>query len=267
MIPCLGIFDSGVGGFTVLNRVLERHRNISCLYLGDTARVPYGEKKPFQIRSIASEIVQWFRVQEVSAILVACNTTNSLAFDIVQDVADIPVMGLINSASATITEKRVGVLATSATVSSRAYKKHIEAIRPGTLVIEKACPELVPLIEAGHSSANSIQKIAYEYLQPLLDAQVEAIILGCSHYPLILPVLQQFVPEDVRIIDPAVAMACQLDSLLGQPEFSFQYPVLSSNTRFYVTSDPIGFATKATPLIGIRPEVELISLQPKACFF
>ena len=266
MIARLGIFDSGVGGFTVLKKVIERHGNVSSLYLGDTARVPYGEKKTSEIRLIAQEIVHWFRVQDVSAILVACNTTNSLAFDIVQKMADLPVLGLINSAAEMITERRVGVLATSATVSSSSYKKHIEALRPGTKVFERACPAFVPLIETGQLCINSIQKFALEYLQPLLDARVEVIILGCSHYPLLMPVLQKFVPADIRIIDPAIGLAHQLDSLLGKPQFSFQHPVLFSNTRFCVTFDPIGFASRATTLIGNRPEVELTSLQPKACF-
>ena len=267
MIPRLGIFDSGVGGFTVLKRVFERHGNVSCLYLGDTARIPYGEKKPSEIRLIAREVVHWFNNQDVSAILVACNTTNSLAFDIVKSSAEMPVLGLINAAAEMITERRVGVLATTATVSSNGYKKQIAASRPGTIVFEQACPAFVPLIETGRLCSNSIQRFALEYLRPLLESRVEEVILGCSHYPLLMPLLQEFAPKNVHFIDPAIGLAHQLDRFLGEPLPPPQHSVLLSNTRFCVTSDPVGFATRATPLLGNRPEVELISLQPKACFF
>jgi len=263
----LGLFDSGVGGLTVLRRVVERHGDVSCVYLGDTARVPYGEKKAAEIRSIAQQVVPWLLSQEVSAIIVACNTTNSLAFDVVQKIAGIPVLGLINAAAEMITESRVGVLATTATASSNAYRNQIEAFKPGTIVFEQACPGFVPLIEAGQLCSNSIQSLAGQYLRPLLDAQVEALILGCSHYPLLQPFLQEFIPKHVRLVDPAIGLAQKPDKLLGKPKTSMLYPFSISNTRFCVTSDPIGFSTRTERLLGNSPEVELVSLLPKACFF
>jgi len=263
----LGLFDSGLGGITVLKKVVERHGDISCIYLGDTARLPYGEKKPEEIRLIAKEIIEWISSQDVSAILVACNTTNSLAIDIVQSFSNVPVLNLINSAAEMVSETRVGVLATSATASSCAYTKSINAVSPGTYVIEKACPAFVPMIENGKSSRESMKKFAIDYLQPLVSARVEAIILGCSHYPLIQPLLQELIPKGIRLIDPAIGLAHQLDRILGEPSSLFSETSIFSNTKFFVTSDPMRFASKTSPWLGIRPEVELVSLQPKACFF
>ena len=263
----LGLFDSGVGGFSVLKRVVERHGDVSCVYLGDTARVPYGEKKTEEIRLIAEQVIPWLLSQDVSVIIVACNTTNSLALDVVQEIAGIPVLGLINAAAEMITESRVGVLATTATASSNAYRNQIEALRPGTIVFEQACPAFVPLIEAGQLCSNSIQSFAREYMTPLFEAQVEALILGCSHYPLLEPFLQELIPRNVRLVDPAIGLAQQLDKILGKPKLLLPSPFSISNTRFCVTSDPIGFATRTAPYIGNCPEVELISLLPKACFF
>ncbi len=259
----ISLFDSGLGGFTVLKRVVERHGDVSCLYLGDTARAPYGEKKPLEIRLIAKEVLNWLINQDVSAILVACNTTNSLAFDVIQKFAGVPVLGLIDAAAEMITESRVGVLATSATASSNAYKNQIEAFRPGTIVFEQACPAFVPMIEKGHLFSDSIQRIAIEYLNPLFDAGIDVLILGCSHYPLLQPLLRELTPKHVRLVDPAVGLAQQLDKLLGKPTISMKNPFSLSNTRFCVTSDPMGFATRITPWLGNRPEVELVSLVSK----
>lgn len=267
MIQRIGVFDSGLGGITVLKRVLQRHGDLSCLYLGDTARVPYGEKKTEEIRVIAKQVVKWLVSQDVSAILVACNTTNSLAFDVVQEVSGVPVYGLINAAAEMIIENRVGVLATTATATSNAYKNHIQAFRPGTVVFEQPCPAFVPIIETGEYCRESIHKYARHYMNPLLDAGVDALILGCSHYPLLQPFLEELVPRHVRLVDPAIGLAHQLDRFFGKPQSHFSNYASSSSTRFCVTSDPSTFATRLTLLLGESPEVEHVSLLPQACFF
>tara|TARA_B100000029_G_scaffold471997_1_gene512151 strand:+ start:1807 stop:2610 length:804 start_codon:yes stop_codon:yes gene_type:complete len=267
LIPRLGIFDSGLGGFSVLKSVTERHGDVSCLYLADTARVPYGDKKPEEIRAIAKEIVQWLSIQDISAILVACNTTNSLAFDVVKSFAKVPVFGLIESAVEMITESRVGVLATSATASSCSYTNQIEAVKPGTIVFEQPCPAFVPLIEQGQLCGSSLQAFALEYLTPLLDAGVEALILGCSHYPILLPFFQDIIPKHIRLVDPAIGLAKKLDMVIGMPDSPLVKPLSICNTRFCVTSEPNRFASRIGSLLGNRPQVELVSLLHNACFF
>ena len=263
----LGIFDSGFGGITVLNQVLKRHGNVPVLYLADTARVPYGNKTTLEIRSIAREVVSWLESQNISALLVACNTTNSLALDLVKKISSVPVFTLINSASQMIREKRVGVLATQATISSNAYKETIHFYYPETFIVQQSCPELVPLIESGHLNSTQLRKVAMNYLAPLIKQEVDSIIMGCSHYPLIEPVLKQLLPSHVRLIDPAIGISRKLDSILGPPKSATSSSISLSNTRIVSTSDPEKFAYQARSWIDNVPEIKRISLLTKTCLF
>ena len=268
MNTCIGIFDSGMGGLSVLNRVVERHGDLPCIYLADTARIPFGNKSPSEIRSIAKELVDWLKYKEVSIVLVACNTTNSLAFDIVESLSGIEVIGLIKSVdSMIINESRIGVLATPATAASKAYSCQIKSLKPQAFVLEQGCPDLVPLIEAGKLNTEEIKLAAKEYLKPLLKAGVESIVLGCSHYPLLVPLLRQLLPINVRLIDPAVGLAEKLDDFLGPPEESQGSPISIANTRICVTSSPSAFANRVQNVLGNCPEVELVSLKSDSCFF
>ena len=262
MSLCLGLFDSGVGGLTVLRSILHRHGPIPTVYLGDTARVPYGSRSPSEIRSIAAEVVAWLKQQQVTTVVMACNTTNALAREVTEGQAGVPVVGLIGAAAAMVQESRVGVLATPATVASGAYRTSIEALNPGTLVVPQACPAFVPLIERGDLSSPELRQEAIQYLAPLLEASVEAVILGCTHYPLLEPLLRSLLPPDVRLIDPAEGVARQLDALLGTPVPAQPDRALSlANTRLCVTADPEGFALRATPWLGARPRVEVVTLR------
>ena len=255
MRPLLGFFDSGVGGLTVLKRVLERHGRVRCVYLGDTARVPYGNRAPAEIRLIAAEVVAWLRAQGVTTVVMACNTTNALARDVAEGQAGCPVIGLIGAAAAMVDTRRVGVLATPATVNSGAYRASIEALHPGSLVLEQSCPAFVPLIEAGDLCSDDLRRAATGYLEPLLAASVDSIVLGCTHYPLLVPLFRQLLPDSVQLIDPAVGVAHQLDAVLGPPCASVSEGLQLEACRFNVTADPDGFASRATPWLGARPVV------------
>tara|TARA_Y100001968_G_scaffold315932_1_gene343123 strand:- start:8443 stop:9246 length:804 start_codon:yes stop_codon:yes gene_type:complete len=261
----LGLFDSGVGGLTVLKRVVERHGNLPCVYLGDLARVPYGEKSVNEIQKIAKEVVEWLVSQDVTAVLIACNTTNSLALDLVEKIAAVPVFSLIESVVSMVHEKRIGVLATQSTVNSRAYTKKILESDPDKFVIEQACPMFVPMIEAGQINSFKMRLLAFEYLQPLLKANVEAIILGCSHYPLLKPLLKELIPENVRLVDPAVGIAQKLDNFVCNTNFVDSNNLEFSNTRFCVTSESTLFSETAMDLLRIYPQLEIVSLRSKAC--
>ncbi len=265
----LGFFDSGVGGFTVLKSILTRHGDLSTIYLGDLQRVPYGKKSRSEIREIATEVLDWLKAQEISALIVACNTTNSLAIDLLNEQSTVPVFGLIESVYEAFGEfeTRIGVLATPSTALSGAYKRNIQLFRPYMSVFEQGCPSLVPLIETGQLSSNDLRNAVEAYIQPLLDNDIQAIVLGCSHYPLIEPLIRELLPDRVRLIDPSKTLARKLDDHLGLPKFVNQKMPSFSNTQFYVTSDRDGFATRAQYWLGIRPEVKLISLQSKACIF
>ncbi|MCP9771525.1 glutamate racemase [Synechococcus sp. Tobar12-5m-g] len=263
----IGLMDSGLGGLTVLRQVLERHPRQPFLYLGDTARVPYGQRSTTEIRTIARELVGWFRQQRVDLVVMACNTTNALAFDVFEAEAGVPVLGLIDSVAAQLRVDRVGVLATPATAASGAYGHALRAGHPGTVVVEVGCPAFVPLIEAGDLNDERLRQAARLYLEPLLIARVETIVLGCTHYPLLQDLLRELLPAEVTLVDPAVAAVERLGALLQQTPVApasscgLHLPrTLANDGRFCVTGDPRCFARAATPWLGWQPAVEQVSL-------
>ena len=259
----VGLFDSGVGGFTVLKKIVELFPNTSFIYLADTARLPYGEKTSDEIIHIAGEISYWFSHQSIDALLVACNTTNAIALDVIKNKLNVPVFDLIESASLIIKESRVGVLATPSTVKTKAYTKAILNFSPTTFVIEQSCPELVPMIEMDNINSNRIREVAIGYLEPLLNQKIESLILGCSHYPLITPLLTELLPPSVKLIDPANELALKLKFFVDSQTSNFANKQKSLDSRFYVTSHPKNFSIKAKNWLKVFPEVNLVSLQKK----
>ncbi len=263
----IGIFDSGFGGLSVLQRIYERHSNFDGIYLADTARVPYGSKEVDEIREIAFEITNWFGCQKIDALVVACNTTNSLAVDLVKSFSKVPVFDLIGALSELLSESRIGVLATSSTVASKAYTKQILSFNPFAVVFEEACPEFVPMIEKGNLDSTELMEIAQLHIEPLLKQNVEAIVLGCSHYPLIKDVFFQLIPPHIRIVDPAIGLAMKMDSFFPTAFSCSNNPTSSSDMQFCVTADPLRFSSIGLKFLGERPGVEVISLRSKACVF
>ena len=261
----IGLFDSGVGGFTVLKKVLELCPNTSFIYLADTARLPYGIKTSNEITNIAEEISFWFSHLSIDVLLVACNTTNAIALDVIKNKLDVPVFDLIESVSSTIKESRVGVLATPSTVKTNAYTNAILKFNPKTFVIEQSCPEFVPMIEMDNINSTEIIDIAIGYLQPLLNQKIESLILGCSHYPLITPLLTNMLPSSVKLIDPAEALSLQLKLFMDSKKSKFANKKFLDDSKFCVTSDPKNFSIRAKNWLNVFPEVNLVSLQKKGC--
>jgi len=276
----VGLFDSGLGGLTVLRQVRALHPTARCLYLGDTARVPYGQRSTQEIRAIAAEVVHWLRLQGVDVLLMACNTSNALALDVAETEAGVPVLGLIDSVAAELGEGRVGVLATPATAASGAYRRAIQALHPSSSVLEIGCPAFVPLIEAGDLEAPELRHAAEAYLRPLLEAEVQTIVLGCTHYPLLAPLLAPLLPEGVRLVDPARAAARRLGPLLLQPpaEWELASPAAAGrngatagsggsageSVTYCVTGPAEAFACAAHAWLGERPAVRSVNLQSPA---
>jgi len=261
----LGLFDSGVGGFTVLKKVVELCPNNSFIYLADTARLPYGVKTTNEIINIAEEISSWFSYQNIDAFLVACNTTNAIALDVIKKNLDVPVFDLIGSAASTIQESRVGVLATPSTVKTKAYTNAILESKPKTFIIEQPCPEFVPLIEMNNINSNEITDVAFKYLQPLLKQKIHSLILGCSHYPLITPLLTDILPSNIKLIDPADALSLNLKLFMDSKESNYSKKKKLVDLKFYVTSNLQNFPNKAKNWLNVFPEVNLVSLQKKGC--
>ena len=261
----LGMFDSGVGGFTVLKKVIELCPNTSFIYLADTARLPYGLKTTNEIKLIAEEISSWFRHQNIDAFLVACNTTNAIALNVIKKNLDVPVFDLIGSAASTIDESKVGVLATPSTVKTKAYTNAILKFKPKTLVIEQSCPEFVPMIEMDKINSDELIDIAIKYLKPLLNQKIDSLILGCSHYPLITPLLAEILPSSVKLIDPAEALSLKLRLFMDSKISDFSEKKFLVDSKFYVTSNLKQFPFKAKHWLNVFPEVNLVSLQKKGC--
>ena len=257
----LGIFDSGIGGFTVLKSLLSKRQGVDVLYLADTKRNPYGEKNRKEIRLIANEISNWFKGKDLDALLIACNTTNACALDILRKELAVPSFDLINSVAMDITSDRVAVLATSSTVNSLSYKKIIESYVENVEVFQQACPEFVPEIEKIPIDSERINLLSEIYLKPILDKNIKEIILGCSHYPLIYEILKNKLPKNIKIIDPSIAMINNLNNYFpksGNPSYqgdSFD------NVQFYATSNVEEFSLKVKNWLGISKEINLVSLR------
>nr|WP_202807306.1 glutamate racemase [Synechocystis sp. PCC 7509] len=258
---CIGIFDSGVGGLTVLNQVARQLPNESIVYFGDTARVPYGTRSSDEILQFVREIISWMLQQQAKMVIMACNTSSALVLRAVQTEFPIPIVGTIlpGSMAAAKLGRRIGVIATPATVASNAYKQAILAIDPTVQVWQVACPEFVPLIEQNRVFDPYTAQIAQQYLAPLLTQKIDTLVYGCTHYPHLEPVLRLLLPPTVKLLDPAiqvVATATQQLDLLGLTNTNM--PTLP--TRFYVSGCPQNFAQSAQLLLGFMPIVENISL-------
>ena len=264
MSVLVGLFDSGLGGLTVLRQVRALHPTARCLYLGDTARVPYGQRSTQEIRAIAAEVVHWLRLQGVDVLVMACNTSNALALDVAEAEAGVPVLGLIDSVAAEIEAERIGVLATPATAASGAYRRAIQAQRPASEVVEIGCPAFVPLIEAGDLEVPELRQAAQSYLRPLLEASVQVVVLGCTHYPLLAPLLAPLLPEGVRLVDPARAAARRLAPLLGAVGGESTSDGSAAAVTYCVTGAAEAFASAAHAWLGERPQTRSVNLQSPA---
>jgi glutamate racemase len=256
----IGIFDSGVGGITVLREVYRQLPQESIIYFGDTARLPYGNRSPAEIIQFLREIMTWFGEQEVKMVVTACNTSDALALETIRQEFSLPILGLIlpGARAAVKQGRRIGVIATPATAQSNAYRRAIQEVDPSCQVWQVGCPEFVPLIEQNRAQDPYTKEVAEQYLRPLLQQQIDTLVYGCTHYPHLDRVLRSLLPNQVKLVDPAVhvaAAAAQELELMGQR--STVPPVA---TRFYVSGSPEKFAKVARQWLGCTPKVEKVFL-------
>jgi glutamate racemase len=213
----IGVFDSGIGGLTVV-AALERHLpHERIIYVGDTARVPYGPKSPETVVRYALEIGEWLHAQSVKAIVVACNTATAHALDALERHLPVPVIGVIEPGAKAAVEtggSAIAVLGTSGTIASGAYARAIERLAPSVSVIPQACPLFVPLVEEGWIDHPITRMVAREYLAPVKFAGVQSVVLGCTHYPLLRPILADELGPRVALIDSAESTARETAALL-----------------------------------------------------
>ncbi|MBD3880534.1 glutamate racemase [Phormidium tenue FACHB-886] len=256
----IGMFDSGVGGLTVLRELYRQLPHESVLYFGDTARLPYGMRSPAEILQYVREILFWMRQQNVKMVIMACNTSSALALDIVRSEFDIPILGVIlpGARAAVQTGKRIGVIATVPTATSNAYRQAINEVNPNVQVWQVGCPEFVPLIEHNRIHDPYTRQVAQEYLAPLIERQIDTLVYGCTHYPHLAPVLKSILPRSVQLIDPAVhviSAAAQELELLGLRSTRTALP-----TQFYVSGCPDTFAEVSVQWLGCKPKVEQVDI-------
>jgi len=273
----IGVFDSGVGGLTVLQEIRRQLPQESVIYFGDTARVPWGSRSPAEIIEFVRQILIWMQSQEVKMVVMACNTSSALALDVLRDSFDLPILGLIlpGARAAVRKGRRIGVIATSATVKSNAYAQAIDESlaesQEQAQVWQVACPEFVPLVEAGRIKDKYTLEVAREYLTPLIEADIDTLVFGCTHYPHLASVFRQILPAHVQFVDPAahlVSAAARELELLGL-HVGLQHNSKSSKkstdrayTRFCVSGDPEQFAQLSSRWLNKTPLVEKVTLSP-----
>ena len=251
----IGIFDSGIGGLTVARAIYERLPAESTIYFGDTARVPYGPKSPETVTRYSLEILHWLLEQGVKAVVVACNTSTAHALRTLQETTPVPVLGVIKpGARAAIAEGGggpVGVIGTAGTIASDAYKRAIHALAPGLPVVQRACPLFVPLVEEGWFEHPAAELVAAEYLGVLREACVHSLVLGCTHYPLLKPLLQRVMGPEVRLIDSGQATAAALESILAEKSLAAP-PRATAQHRVVVSDDEARFRQVGARFLGER---------------
>lgn len=214
----IGIFDSGVGGLTVMREVMEQLPYENIIYLGDTARIPYGSKSDQTIRKYANQCSSFLKSKDVKTIVIACNTASSIALEHVKKNFDIPVIGVIDPGArtaASVTESgRIGVIGTIATINSNAYQTKIMEYMHDAEVIGIPCPLFVPIVEEGWEYSNVAELTAEKYLDELIEHDVDTLVLGCTHYPILRNTIRKVVGPAVKLVNPAYETARDLKRLL-----------------------------------------------------
>ena len=248
----IGVFYSGIGGLTVVKELLRQLPHEEIVYFGDTARVPYGTKSRATIIKFSLENVEFLLRFNVKCIVTACNTSSSYALPTLRNYFKVPIIGTIRpgarAALGASRTKRIGVIGTQATVRSQAYTKELGRMNGRAEVITRSCPLFVPLVEEGWTQASACRQIAQTYLAPLMQARVDTVVLGCTHYPLLIPVLRRVMGPRVRLIDSAKETAAEVRALLGR--FGLLRQDGSPHHRFFVTDEPERFREVGQRFLG-----------------
>lgn len=251
----IGVFDSGVGGLTVVREIIRQIPNEKIIYFGDTARVPYGNKSQETVTRFSEQIVRFLRTFRVKTIVVACNTASAYAMEALERDMDVPLIGVVKPGAKVAAEAtrngRIGVIATEATIGSQIYNKYIQELNRNVTIYGKACPLFVPLVEEGLLEDPVTDEIARRYLTELIDIDIDTLILGCTHYPIIRSTLGRIMGEGVTLVNPAYETARELRQMLADLNLlSQEQPKLGSNRyQFYVSDKAEKFVRFANSII------------------
>ena len=264
----IGVFDSGMGGLTVLHECLVTLPHEDFVYLGDGARLPYGPRPLAEVRVFAREIARFLAAEDVKLILVACNTATSAALPDLQGELDVPVVGVItpeaHAAVQATRNRRIGLLATQATVTSGRYERLVRTLDAGVELVAVSCPRLVPLIESDDPFGEATVAAVRDYAAPLKAAAVDTVILGCTHYPLIRPILQRVFGRDVTLVFSAEETAREVAETLARKGIEHAGD-REGSYRFLTTGDPAHFRTMGQRFLQLPiGEVEHVELSALA---
>lgn len=249
----IGIFDSGIGGLTVVKRISSFLPYENIVYFGDTARVPYGSKSNSTVIEYALQDTKFLVRKNVKLIVVACNTVSSVALDVLRNNFDLPIIGMIEPGSkmalAESEKLRIGVIGTNATINNKAYSKELIKKNGSSEVFEKACPLFVPLAEEGWTDHKATYEIAEEYLKELRELKIDTLILGCTHYPILADVIQKVIGKEVKLIDSGTAASANVENYLNGRGLRNDSNTLGKQ-EFYVSDLPTKFREVAQRFLG-----------------
>lgn len=252
MEEAIGIFDSGVGGLTVVREIMRQLPGENVIYFGDTARVPYGGKSKSTIIRFSEQNIRFLQSKKVKAIVIACNTASALALDEIKGNYDMPIIGVVEpgakAAAKIATTKNLGIIGTSATIKSGVYNRYLRGLRPDITVVTKACPLFTPLVEEGLMEDRVTDDIANRYLSELKDYNIDSLILGCTHYPLLRNAIARCVGEDVNLINPAYETTRCLKKLLTNKNIANTSNAVA-DVKYYVSDATENFITVANRIL------------------
>ncbi|MBM3116725.1 glutamate racemase [Jeongeupia naejangsanensis] len=260
----IGVFDSGVGGLTVVRALMDRLPFENIIYFGDTARVPYGVKSVATIEHFTQQIADFLREQNVKMLIIACNTMAAVAADKVREASPVPVLDVIEAGAREAAKRTksggIGVIGTPTTINSNAYARAIHTLEPKYRVYSQACPLFVPLVEEGWVDHPVTRMVAQEYLRPVFVESIDTLVLGCTHYPLLKPMLLDVTGSRMELVDSALAIADQAADLLAEQGLANPHRG-RPDYRCYVTDVPVKFQTIGERFLGRSlGKVELVSL-------
>jgi len=258
----IGVIDSGVGGLTVAKEIIRQCPNESIIYLGDTARCPYGPRPKEEIRELTWRMVHHLLSQDIKMLVIACNTATAVAFEEIRDALPIPVIGVINpgarSALQVTRNYKVGIIGTLGTVNSNAYVHALQDIHPDIEVTQLACPLFVPLVEAGDLTSEHCKSIVDESLLPLKNTAIDTLILGCTHYPLLRSTISNSMEKHIQLIDSAKETAREVSTILSHHAMSTSEN--SPQHHFYTTDGKDVLLNLVTQWLKIQSKVHHVSI-------
>jgi glutamate racemase len=260
----IGVFDSGIGGLTVMAALKRRLPNERIIYLGDTARVPYGTKSPITIQRYSLQVADFLLERSVKILVVACNTASAWAIGKLREHSPVPVFDVIEPGCRAAAEAsgggRIGVIGTSATIRSEAYPSCIRKLRPEANITSRACPLFVPLVEEGWLDTAVTRMVIEQYLKPVAESRIDTLVLGCTHYPLLAPAISEFMGSDVQLISSSEATAEVVEHELKERGLLRQSP--PETDQIFLTDHSATFHEAMRHFLDGEPaEVELVDIQ------